>query len=128
MNHLSEADVQAIRALSDVHRTGLVSHDPDVYLSACTNDITFVPPGGNIVSGRDAARLYLEEFPHMTDMQVQVEEVEGSGDLAFSRGTATATMQDGTRGVFKWLAIHRRTDGGWKMSRDIWNMEGNASE
>lgn len=118
------ADEAAIRALSDVHERGLLAHDPDLYLSACTDDITFVPPDGEAVSGREAARAYLEDFPQIESMKHTVEEVEGSGDLAFSRGTARATLPDGSGALFKWVAIHRRNENGaWKMARDLWSVE-----
>jgi ketosteroid isomerase-like protein len=124
MTHsFTEADTTAIRALSDVHVRGLLHHDPKEFLSACTDDIMFIPPEGSSISGQTAAHAYLDAFPRLASMSVDVEEVEGSGPIAFSRGSARATLEDGTAVVFKWMEIHRKqADGTWKMARDLWSV------
>lgn len=117
------ADADEIRRLSGIHRAALLAHDPLHYLTTCTDDITFIPPDGDEIAGRDAAHAFLEDFPHLADMEVTVEEVEGSGTLAFSRGRARATME-GKEVLFRWMAIHRRGDDGrWRMARDQWSFE-----
>ena len=71
--------------------------------------------------GRSACRTYLEEFATPTTFTAEIDDVDGQGDLAFSRGSASAEFEDGTT-TFKWMAVHRRqSDGSWKMIRDIWN-------
>lgn len=118
----TESDAEAIRALSDVHHRDIIDGEPDVFLSACTDDITLFPPDGSVISGRDEARSFLEDFPSVTEFDVVVEEVEGSGTIAFSRGHTTGVEEDGSSARFRWLAVHRKQeDGSWKMARDAWS-------
>ena len=118
---LSEKDAAAIRRLTDVHLKAVLDHDPEAFLKTCTDDIHFFPPDQPAVSGRDACRAYLADFPTPKTFTAKVRDVEGEGDLAYSRGDATATFDDGTETTFTWLAIVRRQrDGSWKMARDMW--------
>ena len=59
----------------------------------------------------------------------EIDDVEGESNLAFSRGSATATFEDGATTTFKWMAVHRRqSDGSWKMARDAWNTNEPSSQ
>jgi len=120
-NQFSTQDAEAIRALTDAHCAAVLAHDPDAFLATCTDDIHFFPPDQAAVSGREACRAYMEDFPTPATFTPVVQDVEGAGDLAFSRGQATATFDDGPDATFTWMAVHRRQpDGSWKMARDMW--------
>ena len=117
----TDQDAAAIRAMTDTHVRAVLDHDPDAFLSTCADDITLIPPEEPALHGREACRAYLENFPTPSTFTAEFDDVEGEGDLAFSRGRASAEFEDGPT-TFKWLAIHRRQpDGTWKMVRDIWN-------
>jgi uncharacterized protein (TIGR02246 family) len=119
---ISDQDSAAIRALIDVHVQATLAHDPDRMLSTCADDIVFMPPGQAEVIGSAACRAYLEAFPTPKSFINKVDEVDGRGDLAFSRGRVTATFEDGTSTTLKGVALHRRQkDGSWKMVLDVWN-------
>ena len=121
---ISEQDVSAIKSITDVHRRALIAHDPDAFIATCAEDIVFTPPNEAPVVGQAACRAWLEAFPRASEMTVGVQEVEGRADLAFSRGEAVGTMEDGTTSTFQFMAIHRKQpDGSWKMTRDIFNMK-----
>ena len=116
-------DEEAVRALTDAHCAAMLAHDPDAFLATCTEDIHFFPPDRATVAGPEACRAYLEEFPTPETFTTVVHDVEGTGDLAFSRGQATASFEDGSEATFTWMAVHRRqADGSWKMARDMWVM------
>ena len=74
-----------------------------------------------LVKTGEQCRAFLDDFPTPTTFTTEFDDVDGQGDLAFSRGHASAAFEDGTT-EFRWMAIHRRQpDGSWKMVRDIWN-------
>ena len=98
-------------------------------LATCADDIVFAPPDQPAITGHDACRAFLEEFPTPSTFTAEFDDVDGQGNLAFSRGNAAATFEDGTATTFKWLAIHRRqADGSWKMTRDTWNTNEPAAQ
>lgn len=124
MPDFTERDRAAIREMIDIHIQSLLDHDPGAFLATCTDDITFLPPELPPLVGQDACRAFLEEFPTPATFTSKIDDVEGDGDLAFARGSATADFDDGTRTTFTWLGIHRRQpDGSWRMARDIWNTD-----
>jgi uncharacterized protein (TIGR02246 family) len=124
----TDQDAAAIRAMTEIHVRAVLDHDPSAFLAACTDDITFVPPEQPVFAGREACRSFLEDFPKPTTFMAQIHDVEGDGSLAYSRGTATATLGDGSSTTLRWIAIHRRdSDGKWKMARDLWNTNEPAS-
>ena len=128
MIDLTEQDVETIRGLADKHFKAVLDHDLDAFLSTCTDDIIFLPPDQAVVEGRDACRAFLDEFPQPETFVGNVIDVEGQGDLAFSRGEADAKFPDGSTASFKFMHIYRRqSDGSWKMARDMWNMNAPAS-
>ena len=118
----TDQDAAAIRAMTDKHLQAILDHDPDAFLATCTDNITLLPPEQPAINGKSACRTYLEEFPTPSTFTAEIDDVDGEGDLAFSRGSASAEFEDGTT-TFKWMAVHRRqSDGSWKMLRDIWNI------
>jgi uncharacterized protein (TIGR02246 family) len=128
MTELTEQDVETIRGLSDTHFKAVLDNDPNAFLATCTDDIIFLPPDQAATEGRDACRAFLDAFPQPETFVGKATDVQGHGDLAFSRGHAEAKFPDGSTASFKFLAMHRRqSDGSWKMFRDMWNMNAPAS-
>ena len=121
---LSEKDVAAINATTENAVQALRDHDPDAYLENCTDDLVFLPPGQSNVVGSRAARAFLEGFPTPKSATYQYEEVEGSGDLAFARGTFTLTDESDASTTIRAILIFRRhSNGSWKLARDIWHAD-----
>ena len=117
----TDQDAAAIRTLTETHLRAVMDHDPDAFLATCADDIALLPPEEPALQGREACRAYLENFPTPTTFTNEFDDIDGEGNLAFSRGRASAEFEDGAT-TFKWVAIHRRQpDGTWKMVRDIWN-------
>ena len=93
-----------------------------------TEDAILMPPSQAAVQGRAAIMASWEGLPPISNFQLQVLEVEGRADLAYSRETysialsPTAAAPDEDHG--KILAIWRtQADGSWKVLRDIWNSD-----
>ena len=72
------------------------------------------------MQGQDECRAYLEDFPTPITFTADIKDIEGEGGLAYTRGDAKATYDDGSQATFTWMAIFRRQPGGsWKVARDI---------
>ena len=124
---LSDEDVAAISGLSDIHSQVGLAGDWAGWVATCTDDVVLMPPDQPIVQGRDAALAFLEGFPTLTEFGIAVEQVDGRGDLAVSRGTYAMSFEvDGdTQSVTgKYLAVWRKQpDGSWLMATDAWNLD-----
>jgi len=121
---VSAQDVAAINAGTESCLQALRAHDPEAYLKNCTNDIVFVPPGQAEVVGVKAAREFLESFPKPKTATYDYDEVQGSGDLAFARGTFVLTDENDAPTTIKAVLIFsRESDGSWKLARDIWHAD-----
>lgn len=77
--------------------------------------------------GRAAIENALRAYPPITAFSLKAQEIEGAGDLAWSCGTYTLTMNiPGVPGPVKdegnTMVIYRRQrDGAWRAWRDIYN-------
>ena len=94
-------------------------------VAACyTEDAQFMPPNGEIVSGREAIQ---EAMQGLTDagikgLQLETVEVEGHGDTAYEVGKGTLTGEDGqTIDEVKYIVIWKKVGDAWKLHRDIFN-------
>ena len=115
---LSEADEDSIRAQIEKYRRAALEGEWDAWGATLSEDVVASP--GNIAPliGRAAAVAWGEAFPPLEKFMVEIEEIDGEGDVAYARGRYELGMSapDGThigdRGA--WLQIHRRSaDGTW---------------
>ena len=130
------ADTAAINDIWTEYSASLNAGDLERWLSLWTEDGVQMPPGEPPVVGKDHIRTrnkrVLDQFTF--DLSVNNEEVGVAGDLAFARGTYTATLtpeQGGEAVVIdgKYMTIlARQTDGSWKIRRDIFNSNVPAGE
>ena len=69
-------------------------------------------------------RPWLEAFPTVKAMTLNMEHVEGSGDLASVRGAVTQTVEDGGQEVTLNGKYHnsarRQADGSWRFASIMW--------
>jgi ketosteroid isomerase-like protein len=104
--------------------------DYAAYMSAYyAPDAMMMPPNGPIVQGRDAIATFMQSFGTLTSLSFEVQELEGAGDMAWSRGAYTLmfrppgdTVTITDRG--KYLEIWKKqSDGSWRVTRDIFNSD-----
>ncbi len=91
-----------------------------------TEDAMYMPPGESPIEGRDNIQTYFESQPPTIAVEIRTIEIDGRGDLGFTRGTYTTTISpegmDPITDSGKYLAICRKqADGTWLISRDIYN-------
>ena len=104
---------------------------PDFVRSTYDEQAMMMPPNGPAVQGHEAILAYFAVFPPFIDHQQESQELEGAGDLLYSRDTFTVTIvppgAPATKYNGKALTIWRRqADGDWKMLREIWNYDAPA--
>ena len=126
---LSEADIAAIRAVTEAFPGHMESADRGGIAELYTEDAVLMPGGAPTVRGRQAIREFMSGFPPITRMELSIDEIDGRGDLAFVRGPFAMTMQpEGApapvKMVGKYIEIRQRqADGSWLISRDIFNTD-----
>ena len=92
------------------------------------DDARVLPPGGTMVSGRQAIQQFWQGVMDAGALEVdlQTQQVESSGDLAYEIGSATLTIQpeggSPTTDTVKYVVVWKRRAGGsWQLAVDIWN-------
>ena len=125
---ITDAEKTKIEDASKAFADALPTGDAEAILKNCTSDAIEMPPNVPAVTGHDDLVKYIKDLPKITSFKMHNEEVEGSGDLAYARGTYVieATMPDGSplHDEGKYIDIWRRqADGSWLMSRDCYNSD-----
>ena len=123
----AEAELEA-NALSwfDHYNKG----DADAVTNLYADDAVLMPPGVPAMTGRAAIKAYFDKdiaTVKGAGLSIRNTAVTGkgvSGDTGWVSGTYTvvdgagATVDSGS-----YLSVHRRTDGAWPYTRDIWNSD-----
>ena len=109
--------------MDEVERV-LTSGDPDRIGDLYTDDGQLLPPGSEIVTGRDAIAEFWIGLGDMGVETIEIEplEVEEYGSAASRVGHATLLGADGeVTDRVKFVELWHATDGDWRIHRDIWN-------
>jgi uncharacterized protein (TIGR02246 family) len=82
-----------------------------------------MPPGVEPLKGHEAIRAMWESLDASTPtLALSTTDVMPVGDLAIETGSWSMTAPDGSHADHgSYLAVWKKTDGGWKMVRDTWN-------
>lgn len=125
----ADADRQAVDRVRQAFNRAYDAGDADAIARLLTEDATFLPPGEQAVTGRDAIRKrYADQFQRLRSKFVLREgEIVTDGALAYLRGPferADTPLAGGEtrRMTGDYLLILRRQQDGWKISRDIWTV------
>ena len=129
---LSDSDVAAIRALDDQYVYGWLQDDTSGVLNTLDDQAVLMPAGIKPIMGIEEIRQFW--WPNdgsrtiVTDYSMEVAEVGGTGDFAYSRGSADLTFvyeKDGERteqsNSTMYLTVYRQQDdGAWRILRRMW--------
>ena len=125
---LSEADRTAIRQAGEDYVKLVNAKDFKGAPALFAEDAIVLPPNQAAVQGRATIQALWEALPPFSNFQLQILEIEGRADLAYSRETYSITVSSTgaapSEDHGKILAIWRKqADGSWKCVRDIWNSD-----
>ena len=127
---LATADATAIRGALDAYFSAANAGDAARWAALYTEDAVMMPPNSPTVEGRAAIESWLAMLPvKITDAQGMAREVDGTGNVAYLRGTYSMSLQiPGLSGSIeqrgKLLQIYaRQPAGSWLLARDMWNAD-----
>jgi uncharacterized protein (TIGR02246 family) len=128
VGQLSDADRKGIQDVTDRFLKAMRSGDSSGVAATYTEDGMLLPPNQSVVKGRDAIRHYLAQFPKITSFNATLDEIDGRGNLAYTRGTYNVTTAPAAgqktpgKDSGKFIEIRRKEpDGSWLILRDFWN-------
>ena len=124
-----EADVAAIRAVSDARAEAFRKGDAAGIAIHFTEDGVLMAPGEPASRGRASVRAYYQKIfdEFEPGLESGFAAVGVDGDLAYGQGYAKVTLRPRkggppTESTAKYINIlQRRPDGSWKTTHDIWN-------
>ena len=123
---LTDADLAIVRRVWDTMAAATKANDWERYRQHLTQDhVTLDPRIAGPLRGIAAWRAWLDSVDPRPEIRFTVEEVSGSGDVAyivwtFGEGWTEGTEQMEAQG--KGLSIFQReTDEAWRMSHSAWN-------
>lgn len=129
---LSAADQAAIRAVDTAFVAGVAAGDAAGLAAMYLADASLMPPNAVTVHGRPGIQKFWGGFfdAYRVKLALSAEEVEGRGDLAYSRGGYTLDLTPKAKGPSpahdegKFLVIYRRQpDGIWRMAVDMYSSD-----
>jgi len=130
---LSDADRTAIQkthqAAVAIAETDPATIDWDKFVDAhYAPDAILLPPHSQEVKGRDALIAFFKSFHGVTKFKTRDMELDGSGDIAYIRGTYELAMQPPGEAPIedagKYIEVWRKDKmGQWRTIRDIFNSD-----
>jgi len=116
---LSQADKDGVKANIEQYRQAALASDWDALGRTLVSNVYCSPPHMAPMTSREAVVAWGKTFPKFVSFTVNIEEIDGAGDVAVARGTYAYAVAgaDGSpvaeHGTF--LEEHRRqADGSWK--------------
>ena len=120
------ATTEAISAVYEKFMTAVERGDADAISSLYTEDAQILPPGGGIVSGRDALPAFWAATLGMGIKRCSFDtlEVDEHDDTAIEIGRVTLFAEGDVQiDTPKYLVVWKRDAGEWRMHRDIFNSD-----
>ncbi|MGB3184135.1 MAG: DUF4440 domain-containing protein [Cyclobacteriaceae bacterium] len=122
-----QEEIEKIMKASKGFSAYYVDKEFDKLAEVYTEDGAILPPGADIIKGREAIkkRWILPEGVTVTLHKATPTELKVSGDFAYDVGyyEGTTREKDGTENSWKgkYLIVWQKVDGEWKIHMDAWN-------
>lgn len=124
---LTDQDVAALNEMIAESVPLILAEDWAAWLDTFTEDMILMPAGSPMVSGKEAAKAFLADFPHIAAFTSTPEHIDGRGDYAAIRGSYTMTVEmegEQVEDRGKWVVTARRGDDGkWLGVWDMWSSD-----
>jgi len=126
-------DQASIRAKNDALVQAINAKEVGKIVDLYAENSTFMPPNRPIIRGKDPLKSFYQDLVKDTSgLHLTVDEVSGSGPLAYQTGTYEMEAKDAKgqpehdRG--KYLFILRSMGGNWRYEFSMWNSDLPAAE
>jgi uncharacterized protein (TIGR02246 family) len=130
---LDEDDLSAIRAVHDDYSEGWLQDDRRKVMSTLTEDAVLLPSGLDRIEGAAAIEAYWwpADAPatRILSLTLNVEKIDGSGDIAYAVGTGALSFSYVENGETKTSAadstfldvMRKGADGRWRIAVRMWS-------
>jgi uncharacterized protein (TIGR02246 family) len=117
------ADSAALDAAASGWEKAYNEKNADAIAALYTDDGQLLPPGAAEVTGRDAIRAYFANDIEKQWARITIRSTAShiGGDWAWRSGTWSVESDPAATG--KYLEVWRRTAQGWRLHKDIWNVD-----
>jgi uncharacterized protein (TIGR02246 family) len=119
------ADSEAIRKANQEHNAAFNAKDVDKILGTYAENSVFMPPNAPLLRGKEPLKNYYTGlFTKVEQIEMEVEEVNGHGPIAFESGTYAIHYggDHPTRDRGKYLRVLRNQNG-WHTEKMIWSSD-----
>jgi uncharacterized protein (TIGR02246 family) len=115
----------AVEAGNRAFITAFLRGDAQAVADLYTETAQVIAPGAPVARGRSAIAAAWQKSINagVKDIALNTAEVESAGDLAIETGVVRLVGRDGGVSEGRYVVVWKRTNGQWKLHRDIWNAE-----
>jgi uncharacterized protein (TIGR02246 family) len=116
---------QAVEAGNRAFIAAFLRGDARAVADLYTENAQVIAPGAPVARGRSAIAAAWQKSidAGVKDLSLDTADVESAGDLACETGKVRLLAKDGGVTEARYVVVWKRTNGKWKLHRDIWNQE-----
>jgi uncharacterized protein (TIGR02246 family) len=123
-----QRDETAQRSITSNWQARVNAHDWNGVAATYTADAILMPPNGPNIQGRDNIRQFFTNFPPISDMKLELMEIDGRDDIAFVRGIYSMNISLPTGSTVhdtgKYVELRKKqADGTWLIARDMFSSD-----
>lgn len=121
----TRADADAIRKTAADLSAAFNAKEVDKIVTFYADNSVFMPPNAPLMRGRELLQGFYTGIIERgaTKLELNPEEVNGHGPIAFESGTYSMTYEKGDRDRGKYVRILRNTVGYWRTEKMIWSSD-----
>lgn len=121
----SEEVRAAVEAGNRAFIAAFLRGDAQAVADLYTENAQVIAPGAPVARGRSAIAAAWRKTMDagVKDLSLDTADVESAGDLACETGIVRLVAKDGKATEGRYVVVWKRTNGKWKLHRDIWNAE-----
>lgn len=123
---LSDADHRMLEEVQELSRRALLASDAAAAAALFEAEAALMPSGAPAIVGRQAIQAFWEDAPQVQQFEIDVLEIDGSGNVAYVRGTyvmvfaGAASGEAEQRGKFLQV-LRRQADRRWLIRADMFS-------
>jgi ketosteroid isomerase-like protein len=120
----TRADADAVRKTAADLSAAFNAKEVDKIINLYADNSVFMPPNAPLMRGREPLQsFYTGMIAQASQLELNSEEVNGHGPIAFDSGTYSLTYAKGGRDRGKYVRILRNTAGYWRTEKTIWSSD-----